>query len=70
MRPITGLNVPLAPNELESVRNSAERNLRHPRDEARFLIRQALGLAPSKLTEEMNSSTGGVSPDAGAAAVA
>lgn len=44
MRPATGLNVPMSIEELEQLRTIANNNLRHPREQARYLLRQALGL--------------------------
>ena len=44
MRPSTGLQIPMTPEEKSLLREDAERNLRNPRDHARYLLRVALGL--------------------------
>ncbi len=38
------INIPLNSDEFVALRQSAELQLRHPRDQARYLLRQALGL--------------------------
>lgn len=39
------ITVPLSSDEFSALRESASMQLRHPRDQARFLLRRALGLA-------------------------
>jgi hypothetical protein len=41
----TRITVPLSREELNALRDAADREYRHPRDQARYLVRQALGLA-------------------------
>lgn len=38
------ITVPLSDDELHSLLEVAKREFRHPRDQARWLLRQALGL--------------------------
>lgn len=38
------ITVPLSREELNALREAADRDFRHPRDQARYLVRQALGL--------------------------
>lgn len=38
------ITVPLSDDELQSLRESAQKELRNTRDQARWLLRQALGL--------------------------
>lgn len=40
----TRIVVPLSREELNALRDAADREYRHPRDQARYLVRQALGL--------------------------
>lgn len=45
------INIPLSPQELEALRNFSESQLRHPRDQARLILRAALlGESPSNAT--------------------
>lgn len=41
---MTGINVKLSREECAALIHEAQRNLRPPRDHARYLLRQALGL--------------------------
>ena len=44
----TRIVVPLSREELNALRDAADREYRHPRDQARYLVRQALGLTDSE----------------------
>lgn len=44
MTTVTRINIPLSADELQSLLEVAKREFRHPRDQARWLLRQALGL--------------------------
>lgn len=41
----TSINVPLEQAEVDALRRVAANELRHPRDQARYLLRVGLGLA-------------------------
>lgn len=41
----TSINIPLTPAEVDALRKVATTELRHPRDQARYLLRVGLGLA-------------------------
>jgi hypothetical protein len=41
---MTRINIPVTNEELEALQIFAQRDLRHPRDQARYLLRAALGL--------------------------
>ena len=46
---MTRISIPVSVTERDALLVNAERNLRHPRDQARFLLRCALGLdSPTK----------------------
>lgn len=40
------INIPLEQTELEALVAAARLDLRHPRDQARYLLRSALGFSP------------------------
>lgn len=44
MNEYAGINVRLSRGEFERLSAAAQRDLRHPRDQARYLLRLALGL--------------------------
>lgn len=46
MAEYAGINLRLSRDEFERLTSAAQRELRHPRDQARMLLRQALGLTP------------------------
>ena len=45
MNEVTRITIPVSPDEVAALRQAADRDFRHPRDQARFLLRYALGLA-------------------------
>ena len=67
----TRITVPLSRDEFEALRDNAVRDYRNPRDQARFILRKALGLecGEVKLTSAgKNSSVGLVLADTDATA--
>lgn len=50
MNEYVGINVRLSRGEFERLSAQAQRDLRHPRDQARYLLRLALGLADPEET--------------------
>ena len=56
----TRISVPLGRDEFIALRESATGSYRHPRDQARYLLRLALGLAAA--TNEPNKHNCAVSP--------
>lgn len=55
MNEYAGVNVRLSREEFERLAHTANRDLRHPRDQARYLLRLALGLTdgqqPAPMTD-------------------
>lgn len=49
---IRGIYVPLSLSEFEALRRCAQEDTRPPRDQARFLLRQALGLTDRTATRD------------------
>ena len=47
-KPYNRIMVPFDREEWVKLRQVAESDMRHPRDQARFILRQALGLVPEK----------------------
>jgi len=66
----TRITVPLSREELNALRDAADREYRHPRDQARYLVRQALGLADKPPNVEKYSSAGVRQDKTGAAVTA
>lgn len=62
------MTIVLSDDEVNALRKSAEVDLRRPRDQARYLVRQALGLA-DKPPNEAKYSGAGVRSDITGAAV-
>ena len=62
----TRITVPLSREELNALRDAADREYRHPRDQARYLVRQALGLAEPN-GEKHNGAVTALGSDTGAA---
>lgn len=60
----TRITVPLSREELNALRDAADREYRHPRDQARYLVRQALGLTSE---EKHNGAAQAVTGNCGAA---
>lgn len=50
MKVETRITVPLSQDEIAALRRVSEQQLRHPRDQARMLLRNALGLTKSEDT--------------------
>ncbi len=48
------INIPLSPQEFEALRNVSQSQLRHPRDQARVILRNAL-LGQSNLASSGNT---------------
>ena len=44
MTEVTRITIPVSADEVAALRQAADRDFRHPRDQARFLLRYALGL--------------------------
>ena len=44
MKPYTSIMLPLGKDEFFALRENADREYRHPREQARYLLRLALGL--------------------------
>jgi len=64
----TRITVPLSREELNALRDAADREYRHPRDQARYLVRQALGLAEKPpAAEKHNGAAQAVTGNCGAA---
>lgn len=55
MVPQTKISVPLTHDEFTALSSAATRELRAPRDQARFILRQALGL-----TNEQKNNAGAI----------
>ncbi|MBI3960242.1 MAG: hypothetical protein HY328_15625 [Chloroflexi bacterium] len=60
---MTRISIPVSVDERDALLMNAERNLRHPREQARYLLRLALGLTdPNKhesATPALTGSDGG-----------
>jgi hypothetical protein len=54
MNEFAGVNIRLSREEFERLRDTAQRDLRHPRDQARYLLRLALGLTTNPPIREMH----------------
>ena len=63
------ITVSLSREELNALRAAADRDFRHPRDQARYLVRQALGLAESPPSEEKHNGAAQVAQLGSGAAV-
>jgi hypothetical protein len=62
------MTIVLSDDEVNALRRSAEVDLRRPRDQARYLVRQALGLAEKPpATEKHNGAAQAVTGNCGAA---
>ena len=60
MKPYTSIMLPLGKDEFNALRENADREYRHPRDQARYLLRCALGLSdPNKHESAVATSQGG-----------
>ena len=57
---MTRISVPVTVAERELLQADAQRKLRHPRDHARYLLRQALGLVSEQTTEPMQNDVGSI----------
>jgi len=53
---MTGLQVPLTPDEKRMLWESADRNMRHPRDEARWILTKALRLISDAQSQRKDDS--------------
>ena len=69
-RPYNRIMVPFDREEWVKLRQTAESDMRHPRDQARFILRQALGLADKPPNGGKYSDAGHVLADPGAAVTA
>lgn len=59
MREYTRITVPLSRDEFVALRDTAGSEYRHPRDHARYLLRQALGLtSEDDQPQQMHNRTG------------
>lgn len=65
---MTRITVPVTIEEREALRALAQRELRDPRDHARYLLRQALGLGGDNV--QPNANRGAMDSDPQRAAVA
>lgn len=55
----TRITVPLGKDEFQALRESSDREYRHPREQARYLLRLALGLTdPNKNESAIATLTG------------
>ena len=52
------ITIVLSDSEINALRKSAEMELRRPRDQARYLVRQALGLADKPPSAENHNGAG------------
>ncbi|MDI9547708.1 MAG: hypothetical protein QM346_08900 [Chloroflexota bacterium] len=68
MNEYAGLNIRLSRGEFERLSAMAQRDLRHPRDQARYLLRQALSAEADDAMK--NANRGAVDVEAQRAAVA
>jgi len=67
-RPYNRIMVPFDRDEWVRLRQTAEAEMRNPRDQARYLVRQALGLAEKPpATEKHNGAAQAVTGNCGAA---
>ena len=57
---MTRISVPATVEEREELIASAQRALRHPRDHARYLLRQALGLTNDQFVNKTQNDAGAV----------
>lgn len=65
---LTRISVPVGEDELEALRTAARRDLRGTRDQARYLLRVALGLeVGGGMVPEKHSTAGHVVTDTGGA---
>ena len=56
MRELTRVSIPLSKDEFFALQERAEKEYRHPRDQARYMLRAALGL-----TDQMKHNGAGLS---------
>lgn len=62
MNEYAGVNIRLSREEYSQLTQQAQRELRHPRDHARYLLRQALGLTSEDvLPQQAHNRAGAVS---------
>lgn len=54
MRDYTRITVALSKDEFTALRETAAKEYRHPREQARWLLRQVLGIAEHPVTETQN----------------
>lgn len=59
MTHFTRITVPLGKDEFHALRENADREYRHPREQARYLLRLALGLDNSQKHESAGSTLAG-----------
>ena len=64
MSEYTRITVPLSQAEFVALRDKAEREYRHPRDHARYLLREALGLPVVNIQPQPNTNRGAMDSDA------
>ena len=68
-RPYNRIMVPFDREEWVKLRQTAESDMRHPRDQARFILRQALGLEDKPPNGEKHSDAALTLPAGSGAAV-
>lgn len=59
MTQFTRITVPLGKDEFFALRENADREYRHPREQARYLLRLALGLADPNKHESAGTTLAG-----------
>jgi hypothetical protein len=52
---MTRINIPVTNEELEALQSFAQRDLRHPRDQARYLLRAAMGMNGDDVQSRTNA---------------
>jgi hypothetical protein len=61
---MTRINIPVTNEELEALQSFAQRDLRHPRDQARYLLRAGLGLTGNDVQPSPNANRVAVDSEA------
>lgn len=61
------VTLPLSPEEVDALRGMAKRDCRRPRDQVRYLLRQALGLTDGTAQEKTDRGAQGLEAQRAAA---
>jgi hypothetical protein len=61
---MTRINIPVTNEELEALQSFAQRDLRHPRDQARYLLRAAMGMNGDDVQSRPNANRVAVDSEA------